>query len=105
MSQSALFGQPCLHMSSKSDSSSAAIRCRPIRAHALSVSTGTGGLNCTAFVRAKELLLDEEEQELVARLVLPRDVPEAGCCAQAMLKASMDSPNIPVHSPMQATGL
>ena len=51
--------------------------------HMLSVSPQEQkGLNSTAFVRAKGLLLDEEEKELDVRPILPQYIPGAGCCVQ-----------------------
>ena len=86
---SGLLGQPYLSMSPKSEDSlprdpaaaSAAKRCRPINAHAVSAETQVFGRH---FVRNRhQLLLDKEEKELAIRPILPQEVPTGGCCTQA----------------------
>ena len=62
-------------------SPSAAWRCTPISAHALSVSAETKGVGRHVVRSHHRLLLDEEEKELAMRPVLPWDVPTGGRCA------------------------
>ena len=87
--QKKLLGQQFLHASPKSgnwlplgpDGPPAAFKCRPIKAHALSVSARTKSLKSTAFVRTKGSCM-MRQKKLAMRPILFRNIPDARRCAQ-----------------------
>ena len=67
--------------------------CRPIKAHAFTVSTEKQGPKFDQLTEDHRLFLQKEKEELTVRSILLWDIPMRGCCAQTHTVPKMQSCN------------